>query len=59
MDGEVLTNPTVNAVISDGKAIIEGMSSLEEANSIASIITSGALPVKIEATSVKTVGPTI
>ncbi|WP_346871015.1 protein translocase subunit SecD [Clostridium sp. UBA5119] len=59
MDGEILTNPTVNAVISDGKAIIEGMSSLEEANSIASIITSGALPVKIEAISVKTVGPTI
>lgn len=59
MDGEVLTNPTVNAVISDGKAVIEGMSSLEEANSIASIITSGALPVKLEASSVKTVGPTI
>lgn len=59
MDGEILTNPTVNSVISDGKAIIEGMSSLEEANSIASIITSGALPVKIEAISVKTVGPTI
>jgi SecD/SecF fusion protein len=59
MDGEILTNPTVNAVISDGKAVIEGMSSLEEANSIASIITSGALPVKLEVSSVKTVGPTI
>lgn len=59
MDGEVLTNPTVNAVITDGKAVIEGMSSLEEANSIASIITSGALPVKLEVSSVKTVGPTI
>ncbi len=59
MDGEILTNPTVNAVISDGKAVIEGMSSLEEANSIASIITSGALPVKLEVSSIKTVGPTI
>ncbi|MEG0133960.1 MAG: protein translocase subunit SecD [Clostridium sp.] len=59
MDGEILTNPKVNAVISDGKAVIEGMSSLEEANSIANIITSGALPVSVEAISVKTVGPTI
>ncbi|MEG1255458.1 protein translocase subunit SecD [Clostridium sp.] len=59
MDGETLTNPVVNAVISDGKAVIEGMSSLEEANSIANIITSGALPVSLEPSSVKTVGPTI
>ncbi len=59
MDDKVLTNPTVNSVISNGNAVIEGMSSLEEAKSIASIINSGALPVKLEAVSVKTVGPTI
>ncbi|MEG0773216.1 protein translocase subunit SecD [Clostridium sp.] len=59
MDEEVLTAPTVNAVINNGEAVITGMETLEEANSIANIIQSGALPVAIEAVSVKTVGPTI
>lgn len=59
MDGEILTNPSVNAVITDGKAIISGMASMEEAAKIANIINSGALPVQIETISVKTVGPTI
>ena len=59
MDEETLTNPTVQSVITEGKASISGMSSLEEANKIANIINSGALPVKVEAISAKTVGPTI
>lgn len=59
MDGEVLTNPKVSDVIREGKAVINGMSSLDEAKSIANIIKSGALPVPVEAVSVKTVGPTI
>lgn len=59
MDGEILTNPTVNDPITDGKASISGMASLEEANKVAGIINSGALPVKVESISAKTVGPTI
>ncbi len=59
MDNEILTSPTVNSVINNGEAVIEGMSSSDEANSIANIIQSGALPVTIEPVSVKTVGPTI
>lgn len=59
MDGEILTNPRVDAIITDGKATISGMASLEEASKISNIINSGALPVKVEAISVKTVGPTI
>lgn len=59
MDGEVLTNPVVNDPILDGKASISGMASLDEANKVANIINSGALPVKVESISAKTVGPTI
>lgn len=59
MDGEILTNPQVQSVITEGKASISGMSSLEEANKVANIINSGALPVKVESISAKTVGPTI
>ncbi len=59
MDEDVLTAPTVNEVINAGEAVITGMKNIEEANSIANIIQSGALPVPVEAVSVKTVGPTI
>ena len=44
MDEELLTNPVVNQAIREGKAVISGMASLEEAKSIANIIKSGALP---------------
>lgn len=59
MDDEVLTSPKVNSVISDGKASISPMETMEEASKIANIINSGALPVTLEVASVKTVGPTI
>ena len=59
MDGEMLTNPIVEAVIRDGKAQISGMATLEEASEKANIINSGALPVTLESASAQTVGPTI
>ena len=59
MDEEELTNPTVQAVISDGKAVITGSKSLEEATRQSQIIKSGALPVTLKAISVKTVGATL
>ena len=59
MDEEELTAPTVQAVISDGKAVITGSKTLEEATRQAQIIKSGALPVTLKAVSVKTVGATL
>jgi len=59
MDNEMLTNPTVQAVISDGKAVITGSKDLAEATRQAQIIKSGALPVSLKAVSVKTVGATL
>jgi preprotein translocase subunit SecD len=59
MDEEQLTNPVVRAIISDGKAIIEGSNDLEEAKRNAGIIKSGALPVPVKTASVKVVGPTL
>jgi len=59
MDEEELTSPTVQAVISDGKAVITGSKSLEEATRQSQIIKSGALPVTLKAISVKTVGATL
>lgn len=59
MDEELLTSPVVRSVINDGKAVIEGSTSLDEAKRQAGIIQSGALPVTLKTVSVKTVGPTL
>lgn len=59
MDEELLTAPVVKAVINDGKAVIEGSKSLEEAKTQAGVIQSGSLPVTLKTVSVKTVGPTL
>lgn len=59
MDDDLITDPTVNAVITDGKSIIEGSKTIEEASKQAKIIKSGALPVTLKAVQVKTVGSTL
>lgn len=59
MDDEVLTRPVVNAEITQGEAVIEGSRSFEEANRVAGVIQSGALPVTLKTVSVNTVGPTL
>ncbi len=59
MDDQVLTKPIVNSEITQGEAVIEGSRSFEEANRIANIIQSGALPVTLKTVSVSKVGPTL
>lgn len=56
MDDQQLTNPTVQSQITNGEAVITGMSSVEEAKNLAGLINSGALPVSIKALSQQTVG---
>jgi preprotein translocase subunit SecD len=59
MDETLLTDPTVQVVITDGKATITGQRTLEEANRISAMIQSGALPVELKAVSTKVVGATL
>jgi preprotein translocase subunit SecD len=59
MDGVQLTNPTVQAVISNGQAVITGSKDLAEAQKQADIINSGALPVNLKVVSSKIVGATL
>lgn len=55
-DGETISAPTVNDVISNGQAQISGMSSIEEARQLASSIRIGALSVELEELSSNVVG---
>ncbi|WP_010233514.1 protein translocase subunit SecD [Clostridium arbusti] len=59
MDEDILTDPTVDAVISDGKAQISGSATLDEAKRQADIISAGALPVTLKTVQVQTVSPTL
>lgn len=56
MDEEELVSPTVNATITDGKAVISGNYTVNKAKNLAALINSGSLPVTLKAVSVQTVG---
>lgn len=59
LDGELVQNPNVREPILNGKARITGYSSLPEAHEVAVLLSSGALPVKVEVMEKRTVGPTL
>lgn len=47
-DGEIVSAPNVQAVISDGRAVITGQNSFEEAERLASTIRIGGLKLELE-----------
>ena len=56
----MISNPTVNAVISDGNAVISGsFTEYSDAKSLADLITSGALPFEIETKSLGSISPSM
>ena len=55
-DNEIISAPTVQAHITDGKAQISGQETMESAERLASIIRIGALPVELEEVRSNTVG---
>ena len=59
LDGEVISAPTVQATIPDGKAIITGVGTIDEAAQLASLLRSGSLPLELTQLEVRTVGPTL
>lgn len=59
LDGEVLTAPNVREPILGGKAEISSQKTLEEAQNLAVVLRSGALPVKVNIIETRTVGPTL
>ena len=58
LDGEVKSAPVIRSAISDS-GVIESINSLEEANDIALVLQTGALPVNLEIQEVRTIGPTL
>lgn len=59
LDDEIISAPNVRAVITDGKAIIEGNFEFEEAANLALMLRSGALPVELHELETRLIGPTL
>lgn len=58
-DDEVISSPQCTKAITGGDVMIDNMSSLEEAQSLASTIRIGCLPVELKEVSSKVVGATL
>ena len=59
LDGQVLSAPTMNSLITNGQAQIEGNFTQASAKSLATSLKYGALPVTFSDFSVETVGPSL
>jgi SecD/SecF fusion protein len=58
-DGEVVSAPTVQTAITDGNAVINSISTYEEADSLATTIRIGALPLTLKQVRSNIVGATL
>ncbi len=59
LDGQVISSPTMNGLITNGQAEISGSFTQAEAQSLATSLKFGALPVSFEEPRFETVGPTL
>lgn len=59
LDGVPISAPVVQAEITNGRAVISGGFTIEEARQLAQRLNAGALPIPIELIGQQTVGPTL
>jgi protein-export membrane protein SecD len=59
LDGKIITAPNINGPIPDGKAVIEGIKSIDEAKEIALVLNTGSVPVNLDIQNSESVGPTL
>ena len=59
LDGAVYSAPVLQVKIMDGRAIITGSGTQEEAKDLAIVLRAGALPAKVEIIEDRTVGPSL
>ncbi|WP_425556003.1 protein translocase subunit SecD [Kitasatospora nipponensis] len=57
LDGKVVSHPSVQAAIPGGNAVISGTFSQDDANSLANVLSFGALPLSFTQSDVTTVSP--
>jgi len=59
LNGRMLSDPVISSEITNGKAVITGMSSIDEATNLAKLLNAGALPFPLKQISSVAVGPSL
>ena len=59
LDKGVISTPTINEPITDGKGVIQGKFTVDEANALAVQLRYGSLPIPLKIVESRTVGPTL
>ncbi|HHW13518.1 MAG TPA: protein translocase subunit SecD [Firmicutes bacterium] len=59
LDGQVISNPRIQSAITEGRGIITGSFSYEEAKNLVLQLNAGALPVPLKVVENRSVGPTL
>jgi preprotein translocase subunit SecD len=59
LDKQVISAPSINDAITDGRGIISGNFTLESANALAIQLRYGSLPIPLKVVEVRTIGPTL
>ena len=59
LDGVVQSAPTIRSRIPDGKAVIEGSFTADDAKLLSTVLRAGALPAPVTIIEERTVGPTL
>lgn len=59
LDDSVISSPVVEAVIDDGKGVITGNFTVDDATRLATLIKAGSLPVEMEEIQSQVIGPTL
>ena len=59
LDGKIISSPVIRDAITDGKAVIYGNFTAEEAKSLVRDLNYGALPVPVELVSTQTIGASL
>ena len=59
LDKKIISCPVINSAITEGKGVIEGRFTLEEARRLLVQLQYGALPIPLRVETTRTVGPTL
>jgi preprotein translocase subunit SecD len=59
LDKEVISTPSINTAITQGKGVIEGKFTNDEANALALQLKYGSLPIPLKVITSSTIGPTL
>lgn len=59
LDNQVISAPTVQSEITEGKAVITGNFTIDEARNLSKLLNAGALPVPITIIEQRNIGPTL